>query len=220
MLELHEITRPDDRKLVTFLRLLQTLFPVEEQVMAADVLEVVQSKARGGAGRHHLLTASEPAGDPLAMAWYEEYFPEVRQSGPMVPLVVLWYMGVDTPVQSRGFGSYLYREICRRAFENGCPALVMEVERVDVAARHGEERAAAARRRLEFYIRRHGARVLEGVDYEQDTGWQPSVPMHLVVQPGAGDGLPPDRLFPLLRQVFGGSLSRRPDQPLAFTDRF
>jgi GNAT superfamily N-acetyltransferase len=210
MLNLHEITRVQDPEVVPFTRMLQTLFPLEEQVRMADVIELLQRKSRGGARRHHLFTAADEAGDTVAMAWCERWLPRDRQTGETIPLTLLWYMGVDTPYQSQGCGSRLYRELCERAFAEGCRAVVMEVERPDVAAAHGPERAREAERRLRFYVDRRGARVLHGIEYQQETGWQPPVPMHLLVQsPPSGDALPAPRLYGLLRQVFGRCLKRR-----------
>lgn len=225
MLVLHEIDGALDPELIPFTRLLQTLFPPEEQVLASEVIELAQEKSRGGAVDHHFLTVRDPEEpETLAMAWYTLHAvaPEGDPGGgeipagagppseePKVNVAWLWYIGIDSRHQSKGYGSRLYREICRRAFEDhGCQVMVLEVERVDVASRHSAERAVDARRRLRFYLERCGAQRLEGIQYLQETGWQPGVPMHLLVQWPDPDRpcFPPEALFRLLQSLFGDQL--------------
>ncbi len=226
MLELHEIEGVLDSELVPFARLIQTLFPPEEQVLFSEVIELAQAKSRGEAKEHHFLTARDPESrETVAMAWYWLTSPDPgsdrgedptdgkeKLSSPGVPdlrVAWLWYIAVDPRHQSQGCGGWLYREICRRVFhEHGCGLMVLEVERVDVAARHSEARAADARRRLRFYQDRCGAQRLEGIEYIQETGWQPGLPMHLLIQwpDPARPGLSAEASFHLLKGLFGDQL--------------
>ncbi|GEM_PF-305275 len=227
-LTLHELTDLYDPALPRFTDLLQTLFPPDEQVLVSEVLTLLQQRgeaAEGGAddeddgeegGSNHLLTAHDPEGEVAAMLWYQR-LPASPEAGLAAPLAILWYIGVAAERQSRGYGGHLYREVCRRVFEEGDALLVMEVERVDKAAKHSPERARDAERRLRFYQEKQGALLLEGIEYVQSTGWQPDLPMHLLVQPNPNLPRPLDahETFDLLKAVFGDSLSRIAGAPLA-----
>jgi hypothetical protein len=81
---------------------------------------------------------------------------------------------------------------------------------------HGEDAGRTAARRLRFYMQRHKALRLEGVDYTQETGWQPGVPMHVLIQPRP-TAPPPDAetAFRIARALLGSGLRRKRGEAVA-----
>jgi len=194
-LEFTELTSLDDERYDDYLDLYQTSFPLNEQMLVSSLNGLLRSIASGADEWSRMVVGIAPDSRVIAMAHYEIM--------PDEGAAALWYLAVLKSLRSGGIGSRLYREIVGRV--TGVPdppaALVFEVERPDHA--HTPEDRGLAERRIEFY-RRNGALLLGGVDYVQSVGWQPEVPMHVMVHPL--QSMTPEHALQLARTVLGDSV--------------
>ena len=74
------------------------------------------------------------------------------------------------------------------------------------------EEAQDAHRRIAFY-KRNGALELCGIDYTQSVGWQPPLPMRIMVH--CYESLEAMEVFALATQVFGAELKQKGTLELA-----
>lgn len=212
VLDIHEMTGPDDPRWPAWKALYEECFPPHERMSEAYFVGMLEARSAGAPeadGKHMLAAGGAETGDPVAaIAYYEE------EAG--AGLAFLWYLAVRPDFRSKGLGSALYRELVARAAASGARALVFEVEMPERAGRESAEAGAYAARRTGWYEAR-GALLLEGVDYVQevDTGVPPT-PMRLMFHPLAPRDMPldPQQAFDLAKQLFGDNLTQR--GPLRF----
>ena len=168
-----EITSLEDGLLLPWLDLYETAFPPNEKVLVSHFLALLKAKAEGQGEDEFMLAAVDSSGALLGLACYQ-HMPEAR-------LAVLWYLAVRLQARNRGLGGKFYDHIASLVNRTGCQALLLEVEIPELC--ETVELAELAARRINFY-RRHGALVLQGVDYLQYVGWhQPPTPMYIMVHP-------------------------------------
>lgn len=208
MLYFHELTTPLDKAVLPFLRMYQTLFPLAEQEMCADIIEILQQKTTGGAEEHRLLVAYA-AELPVGLLWFGR-----REIADGTSLVTLWYIGVDRTVQSKGYGAALYTELCRQVFDEWQARLLFYEVDIVASAKDNAERDQA-KRRLRFY-ERQGGKLLTGIAYELHVDWQPPVPMHLVIHPHPTLApTTPEETYRLAKALYGDRLQQLPGQTFA-----
>ena len=172
-LTFHEIANLQDDLLLPWLDLFETAFPANEKVLVSHFLALLKMKGKQQETTETMLAGVHPAGKLLGLACY--------QLIPAVGVAVLWYLAVDPEARDRGLGGQLYDHVTGLIDKTLYQALLLEVE-IPELFKNDEERKRAARR-INFY-RRHGAYMLEGVDYLQFIGWHhPPTPMHLMVHP-------------------------------------
>jgi len=207
---------PAQEEACFWLQLLQSQFPLSEQVPAGSILRSIQAKGRGEALNSHFLTAHHPEnGEPLGMAWL--------QIEPTVETAALWYLAVAPGKEGQGYGSSLLTQLCRRTFnEEHCRLMVMEVETAVKGpgpdTEHPQEALRQIDQRNRFYMQRHGALQLTGISYTQQVGDQAPIPMDLlVIFDPALPPLSPEETFTRLKTVFGDSLEQRDTLHLSST---
>lgn len=186
----HEIRSLQDPHYDDWLDLYQASFPLTEQVQISSLNRMLRA-GPDIPSSSHFLVALEVTGETAALALYDD-----DAGGGSA---ALWYIAVTPDRRSRGLGTEVYREIRRRiAAHPGLRAIFLEVEDPETCT-SAEERHLAERR-IEFY-RRHGALRLGGVAYIQSVGWQPPLPMLLMVDLPAE--MPPDEVRTMAQAVFG-----------------
>jgi GNAT superfamily N-acetyltransferase len=169
----HEITGLQDDLLLPWLDLYETAFPANEKVLVSHFLALLKIKGKRQETSEHMLAGMHPAGKLLGLACY--------QLIPAVGVAVLWYLAVDPEERNHGLGGEFYDHVTGLIDKTFYRALFLEVE-IPELMKNDEERKRAPRL-INFY-RRHGAYLLEGVDYLQFIGWHhPPTPMHLMVHP-------------------------------------
>ena len=166
-----EITDLDDDLLLPWLDLYETAFPPAERMLVSFYLRLLREKQEGLHSDHHLL-AVQREGVFVGLAHYVV----VAEHN----LAWLWMFAVTPEARNQGLGAAIYADVVRR-LPAGTVAMLIEVERPDLAHTDAERRLAE--RRIAFY-RRQGARLLEGVHYVQSVGpHQPPLPMHVMIHP-------------------------------------
>ncbi len=189
-----EIEHLADKWLSPWLDLYETAFPASERVLVSAQLEIVRAHQIGASLDDHLLTVTDASGAFVGLIQYQQ-ISDLR-------LTLLSYMAVMPTSRGRGLGSRFYAEVLARARSDGSVLLLLEVERPDQAESDVNRRWAE--RRIEFY-RRLGARMLEGIHYEQVVGWhQPPLPMHLMAHALAP--LDDRQVFEKVHQIFGSQI--------------
>ena len=169
----HEISGLQDDLLLPWLDLYETAFPANERVLVSHFLALLQMKGKGKDTCEYLLAGVDPARKLLGLACY--------QLMPAAGAAVLWYLAMHAEARNRGLGGEFYDHVIGLIDKSLYQALLLEVE-IPELFKNDEERKRAARR-INFY-RRHGAYLLEGVDYLQSVGWHcPPIPMHIMVHP-------------------------------------
>jgi len=162
---------------------------------------MLREKPLGLWADHHLLAAQQE-GHFVGLAHYV-LIPEHH-------LAWLWMFAVMPEVRNRGVGTTFYGEIVGR-LPVGTVAMLLEVERPDLASTEAERRLAE--RRIAFY-RRQGARLLEGVHYVQSVGpHQLPLPMHVMLHPLRP--LDAEQMFRYAQAVFGDAITQVGDTQLA-----
>ena len=187
-LMLHRITDPRDPILPDWLDLYQYKFPLSEQVLVSTFLHALNAESEASLRLLAILRENRLVG----MACWE-LCAEAKTG-------YLWYLAAEP--EGQGIGSWTYRQILRQ-LETEAPdavALVFEVERPEDA--HDEETRVQATRRIAFYETK-GALLCGGIEYSQDVGWQPPVPMHLMIHPLPGIDLNEQWAADILAGVFG-----------------
>lgn len=191
------LTGLDDPRLLPWMALYELSFPPSERLLIATMLQLVTEQARAmrhGAPHDEWLLAALDGAEFVGLVHYRS-FPEQR-------LAALWGLATQPEIRGRGIGAAIYLALWRRLREEGCRALLFEVERPDVT----EDAAARefAARRIGFY-RRMGARLLTGVEYLQHIGpHQPPVPMYVMVQPA--ETCSPAEAFAWAKGLFGDAV--------------
>ena len=184
----HEVSDLRDVYLPEIFDIYQESFPLNEQQPVSWWIKFLLEKSEGGAQDRHLLALI--AEEKIAgFAFYEK----------VVPLSVgyLSYLATRKDLRSSGLGAKLYQEILERIFSEGCSALVFEVEKPEV----GE----LSSRRIAWY-RRNGAKLLKGIRYIQDLGWQPPVEMDIMLHPKGN--LEADTAFSIVKSIFGQNVQQ------------
>jgi GNAT superfamily N-acetyltransferase len=117
----------------------------------------------------------------------------------------LWYLAVTPEHRGKGIGSKVYQEIRQRIARDDprTKALFYEVEDPDTT--HAAEERQLAIRRIAFY-QSNGAQLLRGIHYTQSVGWQPPIPMHLMVHPY--QEIEVDEVFELAQSIFQDALQQ------------
>jgi ribosomal protein S18 acetylase RimI-like enzyme len=101
-------------------------------------------------------------------------------------VLFLWYLATDANLRGQGIGQQVMTEIKRRAAENACIGVVLEVAIPELAP--NKEEARLDFRRIGFY-KRQGARLVREIYYQQgvtvdEEDEQPEpLPMHLMIIP-------------------------------------
>lgn len=169
----HEITGLQDDLLLPWLDLYETAFPANEKVLVSHFLELLKMKGNAKATWDFMLAGVDPSHKLAGLACY--------QLMPAVGAAVLWYLAIQPDGRNRGLGGEFYDHVVDQIDKSLYQALLLEVE-IPGQLKTDEQRKWAARR-INFY-RRHGAYLLEGVDYMQFIGWHhPPTPMHIMVHP-------------------------------------
>lgn len=196
-LKYHEIVSLQDSFYDSWLDLYQAAFPVGEQMRVSEHNRALRSKADAPNDGVHYLTALDDAGALLGMTRYDVV--EDAQAA------ALWYLATVPEARSKGIGGELYHEVRRRVQEElpSVQALIFEVEAPDMT--HTEEERGWAVKRIAFY-HRMGAQTLKGIDYVQSVGWQPPMPMWLMVHPYAI--MDADEAFALAKSLLGDALQQ------------
>jgi len=168
-----EITGLQDDLLLPWLDLYETAFPPNEKVLVSHFLALLKMKGKGKDTCDYMLAGVDAAHKLLGLACY--------QLMPAIGAAVLWYLAIHPEARNRGLGGEFYDHVVDVIDKTLYQALLLEVE-IPESFKNDEERKRAARR-IGFY-RRHGAYLLEGVDYMQFIGWHcPPTPMHIMVHP-------------------------------------
>ena len=189
----HEIGSLEDPLYDSWLDLYQQSFPVDEQMLISRHNQAIRAKT----GIEHIVAALDRSGVLAAIARYD-LIPEAGAAA-------LWYLAVSPEDRSKGYGSAFYGEIRRRIQAQSSAVRVVFIEVEDPKAAKPAQRSRDSERRIAFYLR-NGARLIEGIKYEQSVGWQPPIPMRLMVhqfEPSATS-----ELMRMARAVFGDSIAQ------------
>jgi GNAT superfamily N-acetyltransferase len=195
-MDLHttEITDLDDDLLLSWLDLYETAFPPPERMLVSFYLQLLREKRDGLHSDHHLLAVQRE--DVFVGLVHYVVVAEHR-------LAWLWMFAVTPEARNQGVGAAIYADIVRR-LPAGTVAVLIEVERPDLA--HTEDERRLAERRIAFY-RRQGAQLLEGVHYVQSVGpHQPPLPMLMMIHPLLP--LDANAAFELACAVFGDDITQ------------
>ena len=186
-----------DPRLLPWMELYELSFPPSERLLISTMLALAleQSRfARSGAPRDEWLLSALDGDEFVGLVHYRRY-PEER-------LAALWGLATRPELRGRGLGAAIYLALWRRLREEGCRAVLFEVERPDAA--EDDARREFAARRIGFY-RRMGAQLLTGVEYLQQIGpHQPPVPMHIMAQPA--ETCSAEDAFAWARALFGDAV--------------
>lgn len=199
-MNLREITGLEDEALPRALDIFQQSFPLREQMPISWWIGFLRDKEQGSGEHRHLLGA-EKDGELIAFAYYED-----EEDG-----AYLWYLATRSDQRGGGVGARLFQEVARRAFDRG-RYLFFEVELPEEAEKHSPQEGEIARRRIAWY-RRQGARLLGGIDYVQDVGWQPPYRMTLML--AAPEPLTPEAALEIATGLLGDAV--RQVGPLSLT---
>ena len=182
-----------DSLLPEWLALYESAFPPDERFSVETLLNILESGDPPGVRMLAVLDGSRVL---AGLAIFEQ-----RED---LQVLFLWYLAVVSSRRSQGLGSVIYRQVIANNAA-GCRAVVFDVEIPTLGA--DETERSLRTRRIEFY-RRHGARVLTGIDYAiQPRPENPPVALHFMVHPlepmDAGEA------FELCRQVVGPQVMRQ-----------
>ncbi len=193
---LTDIRSLEDERYDAYLDLYQTSFPLNEQMLVSALNRTVREIASGEETASAIVVAPDDAGEVVAMAHYEAY--DERRGA------VLWYLAVALGKRGIGIGSGVYKAITARILRErpSTRAFVYEIERPEDAEGHHR---TLAERRIAFY-RRNGAKLLGGIRYTQSVGWQPPVPMHVMVH--EFERLSPEAAYEMARSLLGEAVEQ------------
>ncbi len=194
----HRIASFRDPHLPAVADLWQASFPPAEQIRLGEwvrwLVDLTDAPERC-ADRELVALLSPDDHSVVGLAYLQ-----VLTADASTPVAVLWYLATRADLRGAGLGAAAYAQVRRRVFgDRRCAALVFEVERADLPLQSAAESALAARR-IAWY-QRLGARLLSGIGYRQCVGWQPPVPMHVMVD--APTALTPQRALALAQAALG-----------------
>jgi GNAT superfamily N-acetyltransferase len=199
-LYLHEIESLFDDRLPGVLDIYQESFPPREQMRLSWWVQLLRQKTAGqesDEGRHLVAIVRADDDQVVGMAYYETY--PLAEGGGGSAVGYLWYLATRSDLRGQRIGAGAYAALIERILgQAGCRAVVFEVEIPEEAARFSEGEAEFARRRIAWY-QRNGAKLLRGIRYVQDVGWQPPVPMHLMIH--SRDAIDAGAAFTLVQTV-------------------
>jgi GNAT superfamily N-acetyltransferase len=178
-LAIRPITSRRDPALPRLLDIYQTSFPVVEQMLVSFFLETLEQKESGQAESFHLdVLAHEREVAGFALYEIGENVEGLGRGA------YLWFVAANAKLRGGGIGKRLYRHVCDEAFSvHGCRALFFEIEiGADAFERLGQDGAEYAEWRRTWY-KRQGALELLGTHYLCGVGWQPAIPMQVMVHP-------------------------------------
>ena len=198
---IREITSLHDAALPGALDIYQRSFPLEEQELVSFFLNTLtQKETRASTPFHFDVLANEQT--VAGFAFYEigREVEGIGRGG------YLWYLASHPDIRAAGIGTRLYQHVRDTMFAHyGCRACFFEIEdSADALQRHGQHAADYAEWRKAWYKRR-GALELRGTHYLCGGGWQPAIPMQIMVHPN-GLLLPADALS-LARAVQNESIA-------------
>jgi ribosomal protein S18 acetylase RimI-like enzyme len=198
-----EIVSLNDDLLCPWFDLYETTFPFNERLLISTQLNILKGKTSGEVQDRYMYAALDENGKLVGLVEYE-YLHEANTA-------FLWYLAVQPNLRNKGIGGQIYQCLIEDLASKDIQALVFEVEKLEQT--QTEEHRKLAERRISFY-RRHGAKILEGVDYIQYIGWHaPPTPMHLMVHPLKS--LNSDEAYALAKIVFEDSLQQTGDLTLS-----
>ncbi len=186
----------------SWLDIYQTSFPLSEQMLVSALNSALREIGGQDASERtaEFLLAETQEGEPVGISHY--VYSEDCKAG------LLWYIAVRKDIRSKGFGSQIYHESVQR-LKNDHPeiiALMFEVE--DPMHVDTDEENQLAHRRITFY-RRNGAKLVSGIHYLQSVGWQPPIPMHLMIH-SLNDAfkITAENALELIRCAFGSDVEQ------------
>ncbi len=193
-----------DPKLDGWLDIYQTAFPLNEQMLVSSLIRAIREN---DPSEHFLAVSEEGKDEVIGMFHFKLVNADTAMSGESPVILYLLYLAVSPDKRNKGLGTMIYRDwIIPAAKQYRCSAIVLEVEKPEIAMTISVKEAEMARRRIEFY-RRNGARLLEGVQYIQSVGrWQPSTEMCLMIHPLIH--LSPDDAYSMMKKIFHDSVKQ------------
>ena len=186
----------------SWLDIYQTSFPLTEQMLVSSLNSALREIEGHDASERtaEFLLAETEEGEAVGISHYV-YSEDCKAA-------LLWYIAVRKDIRSKGFGSQIYHESVRR-LKNDHPeiiALMFEVE--DPTHTDTEEENQFAHRRIAFY-RRCEAKLVGGIHYLQSVGWQPPIPMNLMIQPlNDAFAITAENALELIRCAFGSEVEQ------------
>lgn len=189
MLHYHDLAGVSDPYTGVFLDRIQQSFPPNEQMSMSSILGSISERSEGQI-LQVVLSASPPDGIPVGMIWEE------RSQEP--PYTLLWYLAAVE--KGGGIGTRIYQDLRERTRASGLRAILFEVERPDCTPD-----PETAIRRIAWY-RRNGARLCRNIEYHQTVGWQPPVPMYLMVDTLDSE-MPDKEVLSMLEDAFGNDVT-------------
>ncbi|MBN1903413.1 GNAT family N-acetyltransferase [Candidatus Sumerlaeota bacterium] len=197
-LRFHEINSINDDLLLPWLDLYEKAFPPEEKVLVSLFLSKLKKRADLQSPPNEcFLSAIDKEKNLLCISFFS--------ISPKNQVAFLWYLAVQENLRNKGIGSLAYREtISRCQRHDNLKAAIFEVEIPEKAP--DLEHKKLSERRIKFY-KRHGAKLIGGVDYFQQVGsHQPPVPMYLMIHPFKS--FHKDECFSLIKNFFGDSVTQ------------
>lgn len=178
-IEMHEIKSCSDPLLSGTLDIYQKSFPVEEQMLISFFLNVLRDKESEVVTPYRLQVLAHD-GEVAGLVFYEvdlDVSEDKRGA-------YLWYIASNPDMRGLGIGKILYDYVLRTVFDEfGCRLLCFEIEEAeDALQRHGKDAADFAVWRKAWY-KRQGALELGGTRYLCGVGWQPPLPMQVMIHP-------------------------------------
>lgn len=195
----HEISQQNDPRWEAWKQIYNISFPVNEKVKEEYFLSIMDQKSRDEGFHKHILSYNFNNNSNIEGIAYYEVFQELKTA-------FLWYIATDVAVRGRGFGSYIYQDLCQSLRDSGINMLVFEVEIPSTSEDTLVSNHLMARRRVEWYLRQ-GAQILEGIEYYQtvDAEIEPIkmwILVHLFSQ------LDVDQVFATCSDILGESFSK------------
>lgn len=189
-LDFIEIDRVDHELLPDWLDIFECSFPPEEKILVSGFLRLLEAKQTGGRPDSHIVAAMDNAIGTVGIMRFD--IDRESQIG------YLWYLAARQDLRGRGVGSRCLNEVIRQAQEAGMRAVVWEVEAPEQQFELGHREYAE--RRIGFY-RRHGAKLLGGIQYIHSVGpHQPKILMNIMVRPI--EPISPQAAFDMAKLLF------------------
>jgi GNAT superfamily N-acetyltransferase len=190
--KIHEIRTLSDLYYDSWLDLYQSSFALKEQMKISELNELLRNIESGVPERSTFIIALDDADHCVGIALFE------RPAGHAA--VPLWYLATAPDLRSKGIGTWLYKAILNEIRrDDDVKAMIIEVE-----TPKGEDVHSDAVRRINFYTR-NGVQMLSGISYIQSVGWQPPLPMSVMIHPV--QPVTPLDAFDLAKEVLGDTLT-------------